>query len=282
MPSKIIDLGNCENLIVASDVHMRTPDDPQTQNFMQLLRHTGSSVKCDTLVLLGDIFDFINARQSFYFEHWKSVFLELASLRERGVRVVFAEGNHDFGFEHSPCDAIRSAFDSCGDVVLKVRHARAGEIMLLHSDDVVCPPSYRIFRAVVKSAAFQTLFAPVPGKLTNAIFSKYAKVSRAKDEYRVLDPEFLTRCTSEFAAGLRGSFGFKPDLCVFGHIHVHLDDSLDGIRFLSGPSWLTHPSVLSLNGGGDISRIWLDELRTAAPAFKFSAGGSNVPAKSQK
>lgn len=270
MPARLVEAGCSENLIVVSDVHMRTPEDAQTESFLRFLRRIGDDVKCDTLVLLGDIFDFINARQKFYFQQWKKVFLELRTLRERGTRIVFVEGNHDFGFEHSPYDEISNCFDHCGDLVLKIRHSHAGEVLLLHSDDVVCPPSYRIFRSVVKSATFQALVAPVPGRLTDAVFSRYAKISRARDDYRVLDPHFLTQCTSAFAANLEGTIGAKPQICVFGHIHVHLDDVLADIRFLSGPAWLTHPSFLRIGADGEIARQWLDSALPNVELFKFT------------
>jgi UDP-2,3-diacylglucosamine hydrolase len=282
MPSRIVDLGSSENLVVVSDVHMRTPDDAQTGNFLSFLESIGSSLKCDTLVLLGDIFDFVNARQSFYFQHWKKVFFQLKALKARGIKVVFVEGNHDFGFEHSPRDEISECFDHCGDILLKIKHPRAGDILLLHSDDVVCPPSYRIFRSLVKSAVFQSLFTPVPGRLTDAIFSRYAKISRSRDNYRVLDPRFLTQCASEFVCNLDGTLGLKPQICVFGHIHVHLDDVLEDIRFLSGPAWLTQPSFLILTDTGAIERKWLGTSQTQGELFKFSNSSRNSFPKPQQ
>jgi UDP-2,3-diacylglucosamine pyrophosphatase LpxH len=270
MPSKLLDLGESENLIVVSDVHMRTPDDERSRLFCKFLDRVGSDVACDTLVLLGDIFDFFNARQVFYYRLWKDVLTRIRVLNERGVRVVFVEGNHDYGFEHSPCKDVKDCFFDCGDVILRTKHPALGEIVLLHSDDVVCPPSYRAFRSLVKSRTFQSVLSPVPGAVTSALFSRYAKISRAKDDYRPLDSTFLTVCAEQFITVLQAVHSLRPDVCVFGHIHVDLDDSLQNVHFLSGPAWFSRPSFLCMSEQGTVVREWLDSSSERADKFKFA------------
>jgi UDP-2,3-diacylglucosamine hydrolase len=252
---RLVDLGQTKNLWVVSDVHMRTPDDARAQAFCGLL---DSLSECDVLVLLGDIFDFINARQQFYFHHWRHVFNRLRRLKEQGVRIVFVEGNHDYGFEHSPCREIRECFDVCGDSAVRVFHPVVGNVLMLHSDNVVCPPSYRAFRAVVKSRVFQSLLSPIPGFATSYLFSRYAQISRSKDKYRELSTEFLTDCVDSFLSTQQHVATDSLAMCVFGHIHVHLDDKRKDVRFLSGPDWFTAPNALSLNEGGQVLRHWLN------------------------
>lgn len=270
MPSKLLDLGESENLIVVSDVHMRTPDDERSRLFCEFVDRVGRDVRCDTLVLLGDIFDFFNGRQVYYYRLWKNVLTRIRALNERGVRVVFVEGNHDYGFEHLPCKDVKDCFYDCGDVILRAKHPALGEVVLLHSDDVVCPPSYRTFRSLVKSRTFQSVLSPIPGAFTSALFSRYAKISRAKDDYRPLDSAFLTGCAAEFIAHLRDVHSLRPAVCVFGHIHVDLDDSLQNIRFLCGPAWFSRPSFLQLGEQGTVAREWLDASSGQSDKFKFA------------
>lgn len=263
---RLVDLGQTQNLWVVSDVHMRTPDDARTRAFCEFLDSVSG---CDSLVLLGDIFDFINARQHFYFRHWREVFARLRRLREKGVRVVFVEGNHDYGFDHSPCREIRECFDECGDSVVRVTHPGIGQLLLLHSDDVVCPPSYRTFRALVKSNSFQTLLSPVPGIATSYLFSRYAQMSRSKDKYRELSSEFLTRCVDSFLESQRHAPADSLAMCIFGHIHVYLDDNRKNVRFLSGPDWFTAPNVLRIGEGGKVERSWLNAELQVPTQFYF-------------
>ncbi|MFZ9519678.1 MAG: metallophosphoesterase [Silvanigrellaceae bacterium] len=273
MPSKVLELGECDNLVVVSDVHMRTPDDDRTRKFCGFLDKIGKEIKCDVLVLLGDIFDFINARQRFYYRMWREVMKRFELLDSRGVKVVFVEGNHDYGFEHSPCPEIKNCFFECGDFVIKTDHSNLGQVVLLHSDDVVCPEGYRAFRSVVKSNGFQAMLSPVPGMLTSAFFSTYARLSRSRDDYRELDSRFLTTCVDRFVEDLSQ----QPSICVLGHIHVHLDDYLRDIRFLSGPAWFDAPSWLSLSEVGQIERHWLDGDVPNVKKIRFSGPGIEKP-----
>lgn len=270
MPTRLVDLGATTNLVVVSDIHMRTPDDPRALLFCSFLDQLEN---CDTLVLLGDIFDFINARQSFYYQLWSDVFSRLNAVRSRGVKVVFVEGNHDFGFEHGTCHEVAECFDVRGDIVVRVKHQSFGNMLLMHSDDIVCPPSYRLFRNVVKSNVFQSLVNPVPGKATSYLFSRYAELSRSKDEYRLLSSEFLTACVDDFLNLKANSIVEELRMCVFGHIHVHLDDHRGAVRFVSGPDWFSAPNTMSFTSDGQLKRSWLRPSGIIPKRFCFTPVG---------
>ncbi|MBM3381077.1 MAG: hypothetical protein FJY29_01385 [Betaproteobacteria bacterium] len=270
MPERLLDLGKTNRLVVVSDVHMRTPEDSRTEIFCRFLDELRD---CDTLVLLGDIFDFINARQVFYHRLWEKVFTRLKRIRERGVRVVFIEGNHDYGFEHAPCLEVRECFDFCGDFVGRIQHSVFGNMLLLHSDDVVCPPSYRVFRSLVKSSLFQSCMSPIPGSATSFLFSRYAQLSRSKDAYRKLSNSFLTSCVEEFLSTKAHTLVEELKLCVFGHIHVQLDDTLNDVRFLSGPDWFSAPSAMTFSAEGHLHRSWLRSDVSVPERFLFASQG---------
>jgi UDP-2,3-diacylglucosamine hydrolase len=267
MPQRVIDLGSSSHFVVASDLHLRSLDDERTRLFCQFLDQLPS---CDTLVLLGDVFDFINARQTFYYRRWSAVFDRLKSLRQKGVKVVFVEGNHDYGFEHHPCLEVKECFDFCGDFIGLIEHKKMGSVALLHSDDVVCPPSYRLFRNVVKSGVFQGLMSPIPGSATSALFAKYAEISRSKDHYRKLSDDFLTACVDDFIQTRLNDSLNNPQICVFGHIHVALDDLRNNIRFVSGPDWFSAPSVMSFTEDGQFKRTWFCPPDAIPEPFLFS------------
>ena len=272
MPVRFVDLGSAKDVTVVSDVHMRHPDDERTKMFCWFLDQL---VDSDILVLLGDIFDFINARQSFYYKMWLPVFSKLRALRNRGIKIVFIEGNHDYGFEHNPYSEISDCFDFCGDFIAQVQHEKIGNVLLLHSDDVVCPPAYRMFRGLVKSRIFQALMSPIPGAATSALFSRYASISRSKDEYRTLSGEFLTKCVDDFIT--KKAFNFSnTSVCIFGHIHVCLDDKRENIRFVSGPDWFSAPSSIRLTAEGQLERSWYCSEADIPKQFVFDAKSDSL------
>jgi len=264
---RLRDLGKSQNLIVVSDVHMRHPNDERTKLFSKFLSELPV---CDTLVLLGDIFDFINARQHFYYDFWSSVFTELSRLRNKGIKVIFIEGNHDYGFQHGTHPSVKACFDHCGDFWGKLEHGQLGQLLLLHSDDVVCPPSYRLFRGLVKSRLFQWLASPIPGATTQSLFSKVATASRSKDDFRRLSPQFLTDCVDHLLTARIPQLDCEPNLCVFGHIHVSLDDHRSDIRFVSTPDWFSAPSYLHFNETGEVVRGWLAPQSPSPERFCFT------------
>ncbi|MEY2988530.1 MAG: hypothetical protein RJB13_2051, partial [Pseudomonadota bacterium] len=254
--------------VVVSDVHLRQPEDERTNLFCKFLSELPT---CDTLVLLGDIFDFINARQHFYFSYWKKVFSELGRLRDNGVRVIFIEGNHDYGFQYGTHPSVKACFDHCGDFWGKLEHGQLGQMLLLHSDDVVCPASYRLFRGVVKSRLFQWLVSPVPGATTQSIFSKVATASRKKDDERRLTSQYLTDCVDLLLSAQMPQLNCEPNMCVFGHIHVPLDDHRNDIHFVSTPDWFSAPSYLHFNEAGAIVRGWLTAKAPQPELFRFAS-----------
>lgn len=277
--ARLLDLGSSHSLVVVSDVHLRHPDEERTTLFCKFLDELP---QCDTLVLLGDIFDFINVRQYFYYKYWNSVFSALRRVRSKGVKVVFIEGNHDYGFQFDPHPEVRACFDHCGDYWVKLEHQKLGQLLLLHSDDVVCPSSYRLFRGLVKSRLFQWLVSPIPGQTTLSLFSRVATASRGRDEYRQLSSRFLTDCVDHLLTVRIPKLNCDPDLCVFGHIHVPLDDHRREVRFVSSPDWFSAPSFIHLTDSGEVLRTWLGTGAISPERFYFSDDPVAVPDVGQK
>lgn len=264
-----VDLGNVSSFAVMSDVHVRTPDDARALLLVRTLDalHPETS---ETVFLLGDVFDFIYVGSAFHRGLWSGVFKALRRARERGIRVHFCEGNHDFGFQHSFHAELKDCFDTVGDVVFTLRHPVLGDVWLRHGDDVVCPPGYARFRGIVKSRAFQKSAGVVPGRFTHAFFSSYAKLSRTRDKYRALDPAFFRACLEEhFRQTVAVGLG-KPALFVLGHVHVNLDALCAGVRVWAGPDWFQSPHLTLVSAGGACERRWLTPDASArAPEFRL-------------
>jgi UDP-2,3-diacylglucosamine pyrophosphatase LpxH len=260
-----VDLGEIASFAVVSDVHVRTPDDERSRLLTSTLDALEPTIT-STLFLLGDVFDFIDVGSSFHRRHWRSIFDALRRVRSRGVRVFLCEGNHDFGFEHALHPDLRDCFDGVGDLVFRLRHSVVGEVWLRHGDDVVCPPSYTRFRALVKSRSFQSATGVVPGLFTHALFSAYARLSRTRDKYRALDPAFFSGCVDDYLARARAEGLGEPALFVLGHVHVNVDDLRGRTRVVAGPDWFTAPVLTVVSERGTLERRW---LRSGARAAEY-------------
>ncbi len=247
----LVTCNNIHNFTVISDVHLRDPHDELTEKFISTLNSIG---KTDTLFLLGDIFDFIAASSPFFFKLWDNVFFTFRQLKRQGIKVYFIEGNHDFGFEHFKSDFLNSCFTEYGDFIAEFDHPLLGHVRLQHGDNVVCKKNYLAFRLLVKNKWFQKLASLVcPGFFMHIIFSRYAKLSRKKDQYRRLEDDFLHVCLQkEFKKNS------SPRVFIIGHIHVLKDETINHhTRFLSGPDWPTSPSYLAYDDKNGLHRVFV-------------------------
>lgn len=256
---KSVLLGEIQSFAVVSDVHMRSPEDEQTHLFVKCLQELA---KVDVLFCLGDIFDFVFAGDSFYVSHWNKVFSAFADLQRRGTRVVFLEGNHDFGFEHFLHEKLKESFSVAADAEAVCTHPVLGEIVLRHGDDIVCPWHYLWFRRLVKARVFQRITKLVPGRATNFFFNFYAQLSRKTDVYRALDPAYLWRCVGNFLRSRSGRGVSQPDVLVLGHVHQHVDALWHSTRVVIGEDWFSAPNILMANSSGQVSRQYLTPVQT--------------------
>ena len=250
---------------VLSDLHLRHPTDARTQIFLKYLEDlkVQTITRPQALFLLGDIFDFIHFVSGYHREFWTIVFEAIADLKNRGIHVYFIEGNHDFGFEHAPHSLKDLFFAQAGDFCAHFKHPKLGSIELRHGDDVVCPPSYHAFRALVKNKQFQTITSLVPGAMTYFLFSKYAQISRTKDKYRALDPRFFYNCAQNYLAQRIEETGGAPTHLFLGHVHVWISSPIQNTHVHVGPDWFSAPSVLKVTEEGTFERVWLDATKTA-------------------
>lgn len=81
-----------------SDVHVKRPFDEADKLLCRFLDHP--EVKSsDVVALLGDIFDLMCGPHGAYLRDYEHIFARLEALTKSGVRVIFAEGNHDLHLE---------------------------------------------------------------------------------------------------------------------------------------------------------------------------------------
>jgi UDP-2,3-diacylglucosamine hydrolase len=262
---RTVKLGNIDNFIVISDVHLRDPNDDITKIFINTLdklihEKKENITKIDALFLLGDIFDFITVSKNFFLNLWKEVFNKFLELRTEGVSIYFIEGNHDFGFEHFHSKKLDQYFTDYGDFIIEFNHHKMGTVVLRHGDNVVCAPTYHKPRAFFKSYLFQKIanlfFA---GWMMHFICTRYAKKSRDRGEYNALQASFLSQCIENYLNSYKDTFRKNLNTLFIGHIHVLIDTVFKNTHFLVGPDWFLAPSYLVCSKDGMTNRIFCTE-----------------------
>lgn len=144
-------------LIYVADAHL-TRDDPEVDVFVSFLERVGPSASA--LGILGDLFNLWFGYRKFGLPHHQRVVRALESLRDRGVRIFYVEGNRDFHLR-------RAHLGRPFHQVAEDHHVetfRGWRIWATHGDEINLEDrQYRMWKAVSKSAPVYGAFSLLPG-----------------------------------------------------------------------------------------------------------------------
>ena len=203
-------------LYAVSDLHIRGTDDPLYRSLLLLLRDR--ACPGDTVVLAGDLFDLFVGNKKIFRERYHE-FLEVAGAAgQRGVRIHYIEGNHDF--------QLKGVFFKIPGIVI---HAREFEIELggkrfffSHGDLVDQKDyGYRALRFFFRSIIMRTFIAVLPDAWIEWIGQTSSRrSSQAKPRLPSALPadrlQYLRNTYRSFAAD---RLAHGADYVVMGHCH---------------------------------------------------------------
>lgn len=213
-------------VLVISDLHIRGNDDPLYVSLLKLLRDRTETG--DVLVLAGDLFDLFVGNKKIFTARYAEFIQTLRQISERGVKVHYIEGNHDF--------LIRRAFAGVPGLEIwphDVRIDLGGRRLFVAHGDTVDRNDirYRVLRGFFRSPVMKALVAMIPGPWLDWIGRTSSQRSRASKpllpaELPIDRKDYLRRVYRSFAAE-RLSEGY--DFVVLGHSH-----DLDEMHFKIG------------------------------------------------
>ncbi|HIJ88062.1 MAG TPA: UDP-2,3-diacylglucosamine diphosphatase [Desulfuromonadales bacterium] len=217
--------------IFIADAHLASPE---ALNFRLLLRFLGElEGKLDTLYIVGDLFDFWLGFPSNPFTQYNAILDALERLVQRGCRLIYYEGNHDFHL---------------GDVFLFRLHAeihpgpsvetvQGKRLYICHGDQINREDyGYRALRFLLRTALVAAAvrhFPPAWAETIRRILQKRSQAGyatkTARWDYRQILLDF---------AGTVQKNGY--DGLVAGHFHVALYESTPDPAFtvLSLGDWM--------------------------------------------
>jgi UDP-2,3-diacylglucosamine hydrolase len=212
--------------LVVSDLHVWGPDDPVYHSLLTLLRERVGAG--DTLVLAGDVFDLFVGAKALFAERYADFLKALREAGERGARIHYIEGNHDF--------LIRRAFAGIAGLQTHPHHVRiemeGKRFFVAHGDTVDRSDyGYRALRLFFRSPVMKAFVALAPGKLIDRIGKGSSARSRARNPVlpAQLPADRIERLRKAYRnyAAERLTEGY--DYVVLGHCH-----DLDEMRFQIG------------------------------------------------
>ena len=207
------------NLMATSDLHIIHENDDAHiffKKFVNLALRNGT----ETVVLLGDIFDFMVGNNQGYLKDYNWYFKDIEKLLLSGIEVYVVEGNHDFHlekiYEQRYKDFEKFNYIS-GDLNLKIGDLN---FLFMHGDDLdLDNPGYKKWKEIYTSNWFKTLVNNVlPYPVLKYLGGKASTDSKKRnspnfdyEKYKIFYREKVLKFIEDKK---------EIDILVAGHTHI--------------------------------------------------------------
>lgn len=233
--------------LILSDVHLGTPDCKVRE-----VNHLLKMVKCERLILNGDIIDGWRLRRSGHWtkDHSRFVRLVLKKMEKKDTEVIYLRGNHDDILTRF----LPLSFENLRIVEEFVHSTARGNYLVLHGD---------IFDAV-------TMKMPVISHLGDVGYKWLLRINRLYNRFRAWrGKEYFS--LSKFIKGrVKSAVSFvskyeqhiveraRKKGCrgvICGHIHTAADKMIEDIHYLNSGDWVESLTALGERADGSFELI---------------------------
>jgi UDP-2,3-diacylglucosamine hydrolase len=237
---------NC--LVVIADVHLRSLDDLRGTLLLESLEMIKES-SVESLVLLGDVFDFFAGNLKFFQKKFAKLFLALTNISDSGIKVFFIQGNHEFYLDHLPWTKIK--FVTNNEYLLTLKDG--SKIALSHGDMLFKSRTYQAYYNFVRSCFFKKIMSFLPGRLLEKLCFDLSDFSKKRQKNKQLCLNDLHRQMNYWVNQTRSTHA------IIGHFHtpfiVRRKKTFGKLVGLHG--W-EKPNVLLFNGN-EFKHFYLQE-----------------------
>lgn len=216
--------------VIISDVHLGTSE-CKVQEVNHFLRH----VRCETLILNGDIIDGWQLKRSGQWTkaHTRFIRIVLKMLEKRDTHVVYVRGNHD--------DILAAflplQFEGLEIVEDYIHETPQGRYLVLHGD---------VFDTVTKNLAFLS-------HLGDWGYQVLLKINRAYNIWRAWRGKEYWSLSRAIKARVKSAVSYVSDFedhiaslarergcigVICGHIHTAADKRIEGVHYLNSGDWV--------------------------------------------
>ena len=229
-------------IVFVADAHIKGLRDPAQAGLAAFL---DALTDIDKLVLLGDIFDFWAGSNPIAMREYRPLLDSLKGLSERGIEIIYVEGNHDFDMGSFFTKTLgASVFPDACTITLN------GErIYLAHGDTVSMTTGYRLWRLFLRSPLFGLLTSVLPPDIVWEVAARLSSKSRG----RYGEKKSLDKKMKAFSAGLIEG-GHSGVILAHSHVAgVNRGITKEGRGFYANPGGWVNGKHFLLYEDGDLS-----------------------------
>ncbi len=230
--------------VFVADAHLLGLDDP---NQASLVRFVDSLEGVETLIILGDLFDYWVGYNRVVYKEYAPILESFKRLVERGTKMVYVEGNHDFlmgDFFTSTLGAV--VHDESTIVDTEGMH-----IFLAHGDTVKMTIGYKRWRKFARGPYARLLTLLLGSRGVWWLARRISRNSRAKSMAKYEAGSALDNRLKEAAKWKIDETGV--DAVVMGHSHTAgiYDIHARGLRaiYANPGAWVDNGSYLTYSYG---------------------------------
>ncbi|EQB62763.1 MAG: Metallophosphoesterase [candidate division Zixibacteria bacterium RBG-1] len=232
---------NKNKIYFISDAHLgRESISLESQKEQKLLAFLSQiENECETLYVLGDLFDFWFEYKNLIPKQFASTLFALKKLKNSGTKIIYLAGNHDFWLG----DFLPQQLEiSVHPNHLEVSH-QGKKLFLTHGDGLAKKDiGYRVLKKILRNKVNIWLYRQLPADFS---FWLAQKVSHSSGNYtqqkNIEYQEYLN-----FAKGKINS-GF--DFVIMGHIHQPILEKIDKGYYVNVGDWMKNFSYGVLEEG---------------------------------
>ncbi len=225
-----------ENTVFISDAHIKGRESAQMKVLCSFLKSLPADIK--SVVIAGDLFDFWLGSKEFVYYDYMPVLEALKDLKNRGIKIIYIEGNHDFFMGHFFTEVLKA--EVCPSE--KIMNFNGKKLYVAHGDLVNRKEySYRLWRWLLRSPLVKITANLIPPALLYRIGTKLSQ-TRKKLPRKSFDlkPMFRDFARDKWKEGYHG--------VILGHLHSPqlIKEELNGeMRFYANlGDWLTYHTYL--------------------------------------
>ncbi len=195
----------------------------------------------DWLILNGDIFDLWYDWKYTIIKAYFPVLKILADIREKGCRIVYISGNHDFWFGDFFPDQLQAEIYQDAFVLETDRK----KIYFTHGDlHTTNDAKYKLLRRVIRFPFTRKLYAIIHPDLALALGKALSRSSRLRRITHQLQ-EKKKQGLEQYAAALLNDY----DYVIMGHTHEPCALPMGKGTYANCGDWLTHHSYITIING---------------------------------